>query len=84
MLLQTLRDHGVEEIPALGLPFDPQLHEAVAHVPAEGSAAGEGYRHRDLVLRPSKVSVADRPLPAAEDRGAPGEPGSAGAAENNR
>jgi molecular chaperone GrpE len=85
MLLQALVSHGVEEVPASDLPFDPQLHEAVAHVAAEGSAEGQvvhvmekGYRHRDAVLRPAKVTVAARPAPAARHQGAAGDNDSAG------
>src|SRR5690606_28991512 len=33
---QTLAKAGVEPLPGVGGPFDPQLHEAVAQVPCEG------------------------------------------------
>jgi molecular chaperone GrpE len=63
-----LQGHGIHEIDALGQPFDPHLHEAVAAVP---TAAGEdedrvagvirrGYRIADEVLRPALVAVSKR------------------------
>jgi len=53
---------------ALGQPFDPRLHEAVAQVPVsddqeDGVVALElqkGYLFGDRVLRPSKVGVGAR------------------------
>ena len=38
-LKEVLTKLGIEEIPALGEPFDPNLHNAVMHVEDEG--AGE-------------------------------------------
>ncbi|HLU48794.1 MAG TPA: nucleotide exchange factor GrpE, partial [Planctomycetota bacterium] len=58
MLLKALSDHGVEEIPALGESFDPELHEAVA---VEETQEGrdhqivdvqlKGYVHKGVVVR---------------------------------
>jgi molecular chaperone GrpE len=66
-LLEVLAKHGVEPIPALGEPFDPNLHEALVQQPTadhpEGTVVGElskGYKIRDRVLRPSKVAVSSR------------------------
>src|SRR5919112_3369798 len=63
-LLATLAKHGVQPIPALGQPFDPNQHEALVQQPdathPEGTVVaelGKGYRHRDRVLRPTKVAV---------------------------
>jgi len=65
MMRQVLDDHSVNEIPAQGEMFDPQLHEAVAEEPVEDKPTGEiidvlqkGYRHGDSLLRPSRVKVA--------------------------
>ena len=65
-LRQLLESEGVTPIEALGRPFDPQVHEAVAHVPGSGRPEDEvvgeirrGYRIRDRVLRPSLVAVSD-------------------------
>lgn len=57
---------GVEEIPSLGEKFDPNLHSAVAHEESEEFGENEitfvmlkGYRHKDKVIRPSMVKVAN-------------------------
>jgi molecular chaperone GrpE len=67
-LLSILAKHGVEPIPALGQPFDPNLHDAIVQQPSanqpEGLVVGEfskGYRIHDRVLRPSKVAVSVMP-----------------------
>jgi molecular chaperone GrpE len=67
-LEQILRTHGMEEILALGEPFDPHVHEAVMQVPAEEFPPGHvaqvlrrGYRMGDRVLRPARVAVARMP-----------------------
>ncbi|HWE39257.1 MAG TPA: nucleotide exchange factor GrpE [Isosphaeraceae bacterium] len=67
-LHDTLAKHGVEPIDAKGQPFDPNLHEALAHRPhpehPEGTVVDElarGYRLRDRVLRPSRVAVSAGP-----------------------
>ncbi len=57
----------VEEIPAEGQPFDPNLHAAVGQAPAgEGVASGsivqvyqKGYRLGDKVIRHAAVVVAE-------------------------
>jgi molecular chaperone GrpE len=64
-LMDMLAGRGVMPIEALGQPFDPAVHEAVAKVAAgeeeeEGTVAVEmqrGYRLGERVLRPSKVGV---------------------------
>jgi molecular chaperone GrpE len=66
--LHTLLDQeGVEAIEALGQPFDPNLHEAVAfednteqgsaHVDTVSEVFTKGYRLHDRVLRPAMVKV---------------------------
>lgn len=35
-LLKTLESHGVQRIPTVGQPFNPELHESVEEVSAEG------------------------------------------------
>jgi len=64
-LLDTLRKRGVRPIDAVGAPFDPHYHQAVAHEPVEGRSDGEiieefrrGYMLGDRLLRPSMVKVA--------------------------
>ncbi len=64
----VLESEGVTQIEALGRPFDPNLHEAVAHEQttehADNEVIGEvqrGYMLHDRVLRPSLVRVANNP-----------------------
>jgi molecular chaperone GrpE len=63
-LASVLLGEGVRPIEALGRPFDPELHEAMARV--DGAPSGEdvvveeirkGYILKDRVLRPSMVKV---------------------------
>lgn len=69
---ELLRRFGVQEIAALGQPFDPTLHEAVSREEDPSVQAttvtGEmrrGYRLHDRLLRPAmvKVSVPAEPRP---------------------
>lgn len=65
-MLDALNALGVEEIPALGEAFDPNLHEAVMREQADDPGqAGKvtdtmlkGYRLNDRVLRCAMVKVA--------------------------
>jgi molecular chaperone GrpE len=67
-LRSVLETEGVTPIEAIGLPFDPNLHEAVVHEETadhpDNEVIGElqrGYRLHDRVLRPSLVRVANNP-----------------------
>jgi molecular chaperone GrpE len=67
-LRSVLESEGVKPIGAVGQPFDPNLHEAVAHEQtaehADNEVIGEvqrGYMLHDRVLRPSLVRVANNP-----------------------
>ncbi len=60
-----LRRHGVRRIEAVGEPFDPRLHEAVARqeepeveVPTVREELQAGYTMHDRLLRPATVNVA--------------------------
>lgn len=76
-LHKALQMHGLSRIEVkVGEPFDPKLHDAVAHVPGEGVEAGhvsnvtqQGYRLGERVLRAAKVTVA----PAVETQAEPEE-----------
>ncbi|MFM1768040.1 MAG: hypothetical protein RJA22_569 [Verrucomicrobiota bacterium] len=64
----VLAESGVEEIQALGLPFDPNLHEAVSQQETTTAPEGQvvqqlrkGYRLRERLLRPASVVVARPP-----------------------
>jgi len=59
-----LRDQGVEEISAVGQPFDPNLHEAVDQQASDSVPEGtvisqvrRGFKLRDRLLRPATVIV---------------------------
>lgn len=62
---ELLRRFGATEVPAVGQPFDPTQHEAVAREESPEVAAPtvvaelrRGYRMHDRLLRPSMVKVA--------------------------
>ncbi|WP_051113384.1 nucleotide exchange factor GrpE [Enterococcus saccharolyticus] len=65
-LRQALKEEGIEEIPATGVAFDPNLHQAVQTVPASDDCPADtivevlqkGYKLHDRVLRASMVVVA--------------------------
>jgi molecular chaperone GrpE len=64
-MLAILDEMNVQPIPAVGEPFDPNLHEALSQEPSDeyddGTIVREmrrGYRLGDRVIRPSLVSVA--------------------------
>ncbi|HEX5631463.1 MAG TPA: nucleotide exchange factor GrpE [Acidimicrobiia bacterium] len=72
LLVGVLAREGLEAIPALGLPFDPALHEAVS-----GGGTGHlvvtaemrrGYALRGRVIRPSLVGVAAEDPIASDPR----------------
>lgn len=63
-LAGVLAKHGVTEIEAQGLAFDPSVHEALAQVDDDGVPPNtvvqvfqKGYRLRDRMLRPAQVVV---------------------------
>ena len=66
-LKQALKTHGIEEIEALGKPFDPTIHQAIQTVSASEQDVEpntvvqefqKGYQLHDRVLRPAMVVVA--------------------------
>ena len=64
-LLDVLAKHGVTQISAVGQPFDPSKHEAMAQVESDSHEPNcvveelhKGYALRDRLLRPARVSVA--------------------------
>lgn len=67
-LWKVISRHGVEEIEALGKPFDPELHEAMMQ--QEDPSLEEntvleqmqkGYLHEGRLLRPAMVIVSKKP-----------------------
>jgi molecular chaperone GrpE len=69
-LIRAASQAGVREIPTVGTPFDPKIHEAIATIPTADAPPGhvvsehrKGYLWGDRVLRPSQVVVAAAPNP---------------------
>jgi molecular chaperone GrpE len=67
-LRAALSRHGVEELPAVGQPFDPSCHEALTSEETIAVPAGhvarvfkKPYRLHDRVIRPGQVVVAKAP-----------------------
>lgn len=65
-MLDVMKAAGVEEIPAEGEPFDPNIHSAVMHIEDESCDENvvvevfqKGYKHGDKVIRPAMVKVAN-------------------------
>jgi len=64
LLLDALEKQGLERLGEAGVVFDPQIHDAVAHVEGDGDGAQvvddvlrAGYRWKGSVLRPAMVRV---------------------------
>lgn len=62
-LYEVLTKEGLERIPSVDQPFDPNEHEAVMHEPGEGEPMvteemRAGYRWNGRVIRPAMVKVA--------------------------
>jgi molecular chaperone GrpE len=60
-----LRRFGAVEVPAVGQPFDPTVHDAVAReesadvkTPTVTAELRKGYKMHDRLLRPAMVKVA--------------------------
>jgi molecular chaperone GrpE len=65
MLMDILSREGLERVDRAGVPFDPSVHDAVAHSEGDGSEGGtvveevlrSGYRWKGQPLRPAMVRV---------------------------
>lgn len=75
-----LKDFNVQEVEALGKPFDPNIHDAVSQEPTSDQPEGtilrvtrRGYRLKDRLLRPASVIVAGTASAPAEST-APASP----------
>jgi len=63
-IIEALKKEGVEQIEAVGKPFDPYLHQAVMQVEDSSYESNtvveefqKGYKLKDRVIRPSMVKV---------------------------
>jgi molecular chaperone GrpE len=70
-LIQTLERYGVKQVDTSDGKFDPNLHQAIAEVPAAGKAPGaivdvvqSGFMIGERLLRPAMVTVAKKDVPA--------------------
>jgi molecular chaperone GrpE len=62
--VNVLSKHHCKQIPSVGMPFDPNVHQAISQQPSETHAANTvmvehsvGYMLHDRVVRPSMVVV---------------------------
>lgn len=60
--------HGISRIAAVGLPLDPNQHQAMIEIPSADAEPGTvvqelqaGYMIKDRLLRPAMVAVAKKP-----------------------
>ena len=67
-LRRVFSQHGVTRVAAMGLPLDPNVHQAMMEIPSEDADPGTviqemqaGYLIKDRLLRPALVGVAKKP-----------------------
>ncbi|KEO91422.1 molecular chaperone GrpE [Erythrobacter longus] len=67
-LEKVFKQHGVERIAAMGMPLDPNQHQAMMEIPSNDHEAGTviqemqaGWMIKDRLLRPAMVGVAKKP-----------------------
>ena len=65
---KVFAQNGISRIAAMGLPLDPNQHQAMMEVPTDEAEAGTvvqemqaGYMIKDRLLRPAMVGVARKP-----------------------
>ena len=67
-LEKAFAQHGISRIAAMGLPLDPNQHQAMMEIPSPDAEPGTivqemqaGYMIKDRLLRPAMVAVAKKP-----------------------
>jgi molecular chaperone GrpE len=67
--VNVLSKHHCKQIPGVGKPFDPNVHQAIAQQPSDAHSAGSvmvehstGYTLHERVVRPSMVVVSTGPV----------------------
>ncbi|MEL6878377.1 MAG: nucleotide exchange factor GrpE [Pseudomonadota bacterium] len=67
-LEKVFKQHGIERVAAMGMPLDPNQHQAMLEVPSDEHEPGTivqemqaGWMIRDRLLRPAMVGVAKKP-----------------------
>jgi molecular chaperone GrpE len=65
---KVFAQHGITRIAAMGLPLDPNQHQAMLEVPSDSHEPGivvqemqSGWMIKDRLLRPAMVAVAKKP-----------------------
>jgi Molecular chaperone GrpE (heat shock protein) len=65
---KVFASHGISRIAAMGLPLDPNQHQAMIELPSADAEPGTivqemqaGYMIKDRLLRPAMVAVAKKP-----------------------
>jgi molecular chaperone GrpE len=65
---KVFSQHGITRIAAIGLPLDPNQHQAMIEIPSGDAEPGTivqemqaGYMIKDRLLRPAMVAVAKKP-----------------------
>jgi molecular chaperone GrpE len=65
---KVLGQHGITRIASMGLPLDPNQHQAMMEIPSADHEPGtivqemqSGYMIKDRLLRPAMVGVAKKP-----------------------
>ncbi|MDO9577668.1 MAG: nucleotide exchange factor GrpE [Candidatus Cloacimonadales bacterium] len=68
-LNNLLKKEGVEKLEALGKEFDPEFHDALAHIPSELeentviAIIQNGYKMNNKIIRPVRVAVSNGEKP---------------------
>lgn len=67
-LAKVFGQHGITRIASVGMPLDPNQHQAMMEIPTEEHQPGtivqemqSGYMIKDRLLRPAMVGVAKKP-----------------------
>ncbi|GAB1409074.1 hypothetical protein MASR1M90_02280 [Desulfovibrionales bacterium] len=68
IFMDTMKKHGLEQISAVDVPFDPACHEAMGQVVRDDVEENmvcqmlqKGYMLKERLLRPAKVMVSRKP-----------------------
>ncbi|MDY6915461.1 MAG: nucleotide exchange factor GrpE [Candidatus Cloacimonadota bacterium] len=73
-LQDILKKEGVQKIEALGKNFDPNYHDALAHIPSElaenkvAAVIQNGYTMNEKVIRAAKVAVSNGQKPEQQKK----------------
>ncbi|MEO1731397.1 MAG: nucleotide exchange factor GrpE [Pseudomonadota bacterium] len=67
-LEKVFKQHGIERVAAIGMPLDPNQHQAMIEIPSADQEQGtviqemqSGWMIKDRLLRPAMVGVAKKP-----------------------